>query len=277
MGSTSLARLFQSTDQEIWCEGHFVLHDWSEWNDLVEKTFHLLRLIHRHTFVERQALVTYPSKCLPWWCFRQNRQPCNKISRYATSYFNLGGVLHALIEFYVAVLIPTCQKFCLFAEVTIYMEVYNTLEHHSIVFINFIRHQIYKLVFCLPLCVFNFMQNVACVSVQGFLWKTFWIISLGPFAKLGKATISFVMSVRPILRMEQRSSHWTDFHEIWHVDFFENLFHYNWTKTTGTSLEDQYTFLILSRSLLHRMKNILNKSCREIRNTHLMFNNVFCK
>jgi len=33
---------------------------------------------------------------------------------------------------------------------------------------------------------------------------------LGAFAKLRKATISFVMSVR----MEQLGSHWTDFHEI---------------------------------------------------------------
>jgi hypothetical protein len=36
---------------------------------------------------------------LPWWCFRKNRQPCNKISRYATSCFNSGGVLHALVDF----------------------------------------------------------------------------------------------------------------------------------------------------------------------------------
>jgi len=37
---------------------------------------------------------------------------------------------------------------------------------------------------------------------------------LGSFAKLRKATISFVMSVRPIVRMEQLGSHWMDFHEI---------------------------------------------------------------
>jgi len=35
-------------------------------------------------------------------------------------------------------------------------------------------------------------------------------IFLGAFAKLQKATISFVMSVR----MEQLGSHWTDFHEV---------------------------------------------------------------
>jgi hypothetical protein len=35
---------------------------------------------------------------------------------------------------------------------------------------------------------------------------------LGAFAKLRKATISFLTSVRPFVRMEQLSSHWTDFH-----------------------------------------------------------------
>ena len=48
----------------------------------------------------------------------------------------------------------------------------------------------------------------------------FWF--LDAFAKLRKATISFVMSVRPSVRlsvhMEQLDSHWTDFH-IW--IFFE--------------------------------------------------------
>jgi hypothetical protein len=37
---------------------------------------------------------------------------------------------------------------------------------------------------------------------------------LGAFAKFRKATISFVMSVRLSVRMEQFGSHWADFHEI---------------------------------------------------------------
>jgi len=36
----------------------------------------------------------------------------------------------------------------------------------------------------------------------------------GAFPKMRKATISFVMSVRPSVIMEQLGSHWTDFHEI---------------------------------------------------------------
>jgi hypothetical protein len=34
------------------------------------------------------------------------------------------------------------------------------------------------------------------------------------FEKFGKANISFVISVRLSVRMEQLGSHWTDFHEI---------------------------------------------------------------
>jgi len=45
-----------------------------------------------------------------------------------------------------------------------------------------------------------------------------YVLFLGPFAKLRKAAISFIMSVcmsvRPSVRMEQLGSRWTDFHEI---------------------------------------------------------------
>jgi hypothetical protein len=50
--------------------------------------------------------------------------------------------------------------------------------------------------------------------------------------ELPKATVSFVMSVRPTVcvsvsssvRMEQLGTHWKDFHEIWYLNvFFENL------------------------------------------------------
>jgi len=37
---------------------------------------------------------------------------------------------------------------------------------------------------------------------------------------LWNATISFVMPVRLSVRMEQLSSHWTDFHEIWYLRIF---------------------------------------------------------
>ena len=43
---------------------------------------------------------------------------------------------------------------------------------------------------------------------------------LGAFAKLQKATISFVMAVHLSVRMEQLGSHWTDFHEILYLRIF---------------------------------------------------------
>jgi hypothetical protein len=43
---------------------------------------------------------------------------------------------------------------------------------------------------------------------------------LNPFAKLRKASFSFVMPAYPYVRMEQLGSHWTDFHEILYLSIF---------------------------------------------------------
>ena len=59
---------------------------------------------------------------------------------------------------------------------------------------------------------FNF-----CVFLKS---KKFFEQVLGAFAKLRKATISFVMSVRPSARIEQLGSHWTDFREILYLKIF---------------------------------------------------------
>ena len=40
---------------------------------------------------------------------------------------------------------------------------------------------------------------------------------LGALAELRKTTISFVMPVRPSVRMEQLDSHWKDFYDIWYL------------------------------------------------------------
>ena len=50
---------------------------------------------------------------------------------------------------------------------------------------------------------------------------------------------------------------------------------YNLTTITGTLHEDRYTFLIIFRSVLLRMINVSNKSCRQNQNTHFVFNNFF--
>jgi hypothetical protein len=43
---------------------------------------------------------------------------------------------------------------------------------------------------------------------------------LDAFATLPKATVSFVMSTRLSVRIEQLDSQWTDFHEIWYLSNF---------------------------------------------------------
>ena len=41
---------------------------------------------------------------------------------------------------------------------------------------------------------------------------------------------------------------------------------------TGTLHEDQYTFFIISRSVLRRMRNVSDEPCRENRNISFAFN-----
>jgi len=43
----------------------------------------------------------------------------------------------------------------------------------------------------------------------------------------------------------------------------------------GTLHEDQYTFLLISRSVLLRMKSVSVKRCREYQNSRYMFSNFF--
>ena len=44
---------------------------------------------------------------------------------------------------------------------------------------------------------------------------------------------------------------------------------------TGAVHEDQYISLIICRSVFLGMKSVPDKSCRENRNTHFMFNKFF--
>jgi hypothetical protein len=65
---------------------------------------------------------------------------------------------------------------------------------------------------------------------------------------LQKTNISFVMTVRPCIRVEQLYSHWKNFNEIDTWAFFENMprkfkVRQNRTRTAGTLDEDQDTAL----------------------------------
>jgi hypothetical protein len=46
-------------------------------------------------------------------------------------------------------------------------------------------------------------------------------MDLGAFATLQKVALSFVVT-HLSAHMEQLSSHWSDFHEIWFLSIFEN-------------------------------------------------------
>jgi hypothetical protein len=94
---------------------------------------------------------------------------------------------------------------------------------------------------------------------------------LGTFAKLRQATISFT-PVRPTVSMEQLGSHWTDFDEIWYLNFIQdssksdkNNRYFTWRL---------FTWMAVSRWILFRMRNISDKSCRENQNTHFILNNL---
>jgi hypothetical protein len=45
----------------------------------------------------------------------------------------------------------------------------------------------------------------------------------------------------------------------------------------GTLHENVFTFMTISRLILLRMRNVLDKSCRENQNTHFTFSYVFPK
>jgi len=46
---------------------------------------------------------------------------------------------------------------------------------------------------------------------------------MGVLAQFRKATVSFIVSVRLILRMEQLGYHWTDFHENGYLRIFPKI------------------------------------------------------
>jgi hypothetical protein len=84
----------------------------------------------------------------------------------------------------------------------------------------------------------------------------------------------------PSVRMQQLGSHWTDFQDIWHLWIFRKSakkiqVSLKSDKNKGTSHEDQYIFLIISRSFLLGMGNVSGKRCGENPKTHFMF--IFLK
>jgi hypothetical protein len=83
------------------------------------------------------------------------------------------------------------------------------------------------------------------------------------------------------VHVEQLCFHWTDFHEIWCLSIFrqsveEIQVSLKSDKNNGYFIyEDLYMFTIKSHWILLKMRNVLDKSCRENQNTHFMFSTFF--
>jgi len=118
--------------------------------------------------------------------------------------------------------------------------------------------------------------------------KKFCLNWLPFFRRVGKITKSdyqlvhflpYVLYVRPSVRMEQLGSHWRDFYEILYLRIFRKSvkkfkFHQNLTRITGTLHEERHTFLIISRPVFLRMRNISYKFVDEIK-THILCSTYF--
>jgi hypothetical protein len=94
--------------------------------------------------------------------------------------------------------------------------------------------------------------------------------------ELWKATISFLMSARPSARPHGTTRLPLDGF-LWNstFEYFSNIcsenskFHSTNTKITGTLHEDQHTFIIISRSILHNMRNVSYKSLQKVKTNSL--------
>ena len=109
----------------------------------------------------------------------------------------------------------------------------------------------------------------------------YWSPFLGALGKIAKSDTwprHFCLSVHPFARNNSAPTRWIFMKYI--TVFFENLsrkfkFHLNLRRITGILHEDQYACLIISCSLLRRMRNVSDKRCRENQNKHFMCNNFF--
>ena len=93
---------------------------------------------------------------------------------------------------------------------------------------------------------------------------------------------SSCLSLRPFVRMEQLGSHWTDFHEILYLSIFRKSVEeiqvpLKSDKNNGCTLrEDLCTFMIISRWIFPRMKNVSDKMLQKIK-THILCSAPFFK
>jgi len=103
------------------------------------------------------------------------------------------------------------------------------------------------------------------------------VLLLQTFAKFWRRTISFVIPVCPSAHMEHLAFHWTDFHDILYLcilrKFIKWKLRHNLTRIAVILHEGRYAFLIISRRILLRMRNVSDKNSTEIQNTHFILSN----
>jgi hypothetical protein len=80
---------------------------------------------------------------------------------------------------------------------------------------------------------------------------------LGPSAKLRKATFSFAC---PPVLMGHLGSHWTG---SWNLSIFRKSVEKIHVSLISDKNNGYFTFMVISRSVLHRMRNVSDRSCRE--------------
>jgi hypothetical protein len=114
------------------------------------------------------------------------------------------------------------------------------------------------------LCYLHYLCDI--LFFIGFLWF------LDMFIKLWKSSSSCLYVCLPFC-MEQLGSQWMDFHEIWYLSIFQTSVEkvqvsLKYAINKGTIHKGQYTFLILSHSVLLRMRNVSDISYGENQHTH---------
>ena len=134
-------------------------------------------------------------------------------------------------------------------------------------------------VLCLFTCQWNGSSGI--FSILFLLCTVFYGIIFSSVHKTAQSDY-YLRHVCPSLRSHGTTRLPLDGYSQYFIfeDFFEILsikfkFHYNLTRITGTSHEDQYTVLIISCLILLRMRNVSDTRCGENQNTHFVSNNFF--
>jgi hypothetical protein len=117
------------------------------------------------------------------------------------------------------------------------------------------------------------LNNIICLSLTRPV-HLFSLILLGPFAKYAKSNYYLVTSVGPhrttLLPLDGYS--WNFMFEYFRKNLPRKFdFHYNLTRIIDTLYKDLRKFLIISRRMHLRMRNVSDKNYRDNQNTGFIY------